>query len=250
MQTVPRKPPRLLVVGYGRFGAALVDLARAAGVGAGAVDTRREVPPEHCATLEDAGGAEFVVMAVPVPALGEALAELRPHLGPSTIVLDVGSVKVHPTDSLRAAFGEAQPWVPTHPLFGPASLARGERPLRVVVCGADTPHTSAAAATVALFEQLGCVVVDIDAHTHDRKMAWTHALAFFVARGIVELGVDVDEPLAPPSFQAMATTVRTVREDAGHLFDVLQLENPYAAEMRRAYREALGEIDAELDRRG
>jgi prephenate dehydrogenase len=77
-------------------------------------------------------------------------------------------------------------------------------------------------------------------------MADSHALAFFVARGIVELGIDVDEPLAPPSFQAMATTVRTVREDAGHLFDVLQNHNPYAADMRERYLEVMRRLHDEL----
>lgn len=245
MSAVPG-PLDVLVVGYGKFGAAMVALAQAAGLSVRAWDASREVDADVTGRLDDAARARFVVLAVPVTALRRALAQVAPCLGENAVVIDVGSVKVRPTGELRATLGDRQPWVPTHPLFGPASLARGEKPMRVVVCGADTPHRQAVADTVALWERLGCEVVDIDAHTHDRKMAWTHALAFFVARGIVDLGVDVDEPLAPPSFKAMATTVRTVREDAGHLFDVLQLENPYAAEMRRAYLDALVAIESEL----
>jgi len=231
--------PEMVVIGYGKFGAALVGLARERGIRCGAWDAERPVPDPVGVALQACTTAAFVILAVPVPAIRRAAQAIKPWLGRHTVVLDVGSVKVEPTDILRDVYGNDTAWVPAHPLFGPASLARGEHPRRVVLCAADTPHAAAAAAVRDLFERLGCVVVDVDAHAHDRKMADSHALAFFVARGIVELGIDVDEPLAPPSFQAMATTVRTVREDAGHLFDVLQNHNPYAASMRERYLDVL-----------
>jgi prephenate dehydrogenase len=235
-------PPDLAVIGHGRFGAALCDLAERAGLRVVAHDPAASVPVERAVSLEAAASARFVALAVPVDAVGTTAAALRPHLGPGSIVFDVGSVKLVPTAALRAELGDAHAWVPTHPLFGPASLARGERPLRVVVCATDTPHTDAAESVCALFERLGCDVHRLDADAHDRAMARTHALAFFVARGVLEGGFDIDDPLAPPSFRAMATTVRTVREDAGHLFDVLHRLNPHAASVRAEYRAALDRI--------
>ncbi|MBU6161582.1 MAG: prephenate dehydrogenase/arogenate dehydrogenase family protein [Myxococcales bacterium] len=239
-------PPELVVIGYGKFGAALVSLAQAHGILCGAWDAERPVPDPIGVPLQACSTASFVVLAVPVPAIRRAAQAIKPWLGRHTVVLDVGSVKVEPADILRDVYGTEIAWVPAHPLFGPASLARGEQPRRVVLCANDTPHAAATSAVCDLFERLGCVVVNVDAHTHDRKMADSHALAFFVARGIVELGIDVDEPLAPPSFQAMATTVRTVREDAGHLFDVLQNHNPYAADMRERYLEVMRRLHDEL----
>lgn len=239
--------PELVVIGYGKFGAALVALAQAHDIPCGAWDAERPVPEPVCVPLQACSQAAFVVLAVPVPAIRHAAQAVQPWLGANTIVLDVGSVKVEPCDVLQDVFGDHTAWVPAHPLFGPASLSRGELPRRVVVCTADTPHKAAANAVRELFERLGCLVLDVDAHTHDRRMAESHALAFFVARGMVELGVNMDEPLAPPSFQAMATTVRTVREDAGHLFDVLQNHNPYAAGMRERYLEVLQRLHAQCD---
>ena len=49
-------------------------------------------------------------------------------------------------------------------------------------------------------------------------MAWTHALAFFVAKGMIDAGAGMEVPFAPPSFQAIARTIEIVRSDAGHLF--------------------------------
>ncbi len=229
----------LLVVGYGRFGRALLGLARDAGLRCGAIDDQVEPVPQDRATPQQVATARFVALATPVPSIGQCAAALVGRIARDAIVFDVGSVKVRPTEAMERELGERCAWVPTHPLFGPASLARGERPLRVVVCSSDTPHREAAAEVVAFYESIGCEVIELGAHEHDRKMARTHALAFFVARGVIDIGVDIDEPLAPPSFKAMATTVRTVREDAGHLFDVLHGHNPYAAGMREDYLQAL-----------
>jgi prephenate dehydrogenase len=234
-------------VGYGRFGAALAALFQEAGDSVRAFDPHASVPDGiRAASLADlVQGADFVVLAVPVPRLGEAVAAIRPHLDPAQIVLDVGSVKVGPAAVLAAALGRAIPWVGTHPLFGPVSLYRGERPLRAVVCP-NPIHPEAVAAVSALFARIGCQVLEQDAEAHDRAMAYTHALAFFVAKGMLDAGVPVDLAYAPPSFQAIARTVASVRADAGHLYTALHRENPYAAEARHALMDALAKADRSL----
>ena len=126
-------------------------------------------------------------MAVPVPRIRSALVDLRPHLAPGQIVLDVGSVKVGPAAALAEVLGDAIPWVATHPLFGPLSLALAERPLRVVLCPAAA-HPAAAARVRQLYERIGCEVVEQTPEGHDRVMAHTHALTFFVAKGMIDAG--------------------------------------------------------------
>lgn len=234
-------------LGYGRFGAALAGLFRDAGHLIRAFDPQAGVPVEERASSPEdlVRGASHVVVAVPVPSLGDALAELRPHLAPSQVVLDVGSVKAGPVAVMAATLGRAVPWVGTHPLFGPVSLLRDDRPLRAVVCP-NPAHPEAVAEVSALYARIGCQVLEQDADAHDKSMAWTHALAFFLARGLLDAGVPTEAAFAPPSFQAIARTIELVRADAGHLYGVLQRENPYAADARRALREALDAADARL----
>jgi prephenate dehydrogenase len=238
------------ILGYGRFGRALGQLLAEAGVVHRAYDplTPAGVPQEYRAdSLRDlAHGAKFVVVAVPVPRIRSALVDLRPHLAAGTTVLDVGSVKVGPAAALAEVLGEAVPWVATHPLFGPLSLALAERPLRVVVCPAAA-HPGAAAAVRALYERIGCEVVEQTPEGHDRVMAHTHALTFFVAKGMIDAGAGMEVPFAPPSFQAIARTIETVRSDAGHLFSAIARDNPFAAEARKQLVAALSSIDRALD---
>jgi prephenate dehydrogenase len=166
-------------------------------------------------------------------------------LSPSQIVLDVGSVKVKPAEALAKVLGEDIPWVGTHPLFGPMSLALAERPLRVVVCPSPS-HPSAATRVHALFESMGCQVIEQTPEAHDRVMAHTHALTFFVAKGMLDAGAGMEVPFAPPSFQALARAIETVRSDAGHLFAAIAAENPFAADARKRLVESLASLDHSL----
>lgn len=230
------------VLGYGRFGRAFAELLLQAGHAVRAWDPGAEIPAalavhSMAAAVE---AAPWVVLAMPVPRLRESLLALRPHLHGGHTVFDVGSVKMHPCAAMDELLGAAIPHAGTHPLFGPLSLARDERPLRVVLCPA-ADHPAAAARVRALFAGLGCEVIEQDPESHDRAMARTHALAFFVAKGLIELGVDDGMALAPPSFQGMRHMLAAVRGDAGHLFAAIQRENPFAAEAR-------AQLLAELER--
>ncbi|MGZ3459927.1 MAG: prephenate dehydrogenase/arogenate dehydrogenase family protein, partial [Archangium sp.] len=124
------------IVGYGRFGRALGELLEAAGIGYRALDPVADIPESHRARSlpELLTGAEQVVVAVPVARMRAVFEELSPHLRPEQLVLDVGSVKVKPVRVMTEVLGTRIPWVGTHPLFGPLSLAMAERPMRVVVC--------------------------------------------------------------------------------------------------------------------
>lgn len=235
------------ILGWGRFGAALGRLLCDAEIGVRAFDPRGGVPEELRAgsARELAAGSRTVIVAVPVAAMREAFEALRPHVGPGHVVADVGSVKLAPSAWMAEIFGDEVPWAATHPLFGPVSLSRGERPLLAIVCP-NPRHPGAARAVAGLYARIGCDVVEQDEAAHDRAMAWTHALAFFVAKGLLDAGVPVDAPHAPPSFQALARVVEAARADAGHLFSTLHLQNPFAAEARARLLAAMTAADRDL----
>lgn len=231
------------LVGYGRFGAAFGGLLSRGQRAWRAFDPQREVAPGHaCVNLADlAQTCDLIVLAVPVGAMDEVLDQLRPLLDPVRhSVIDVGSVKLQPCALLQRHLGTALPHAGTHPLFGPLSLARAE-PLRTVLC--PSPHHPATTQRVrALFESLGSTVLERSADEHDRQMALSHVLAFFIAKGLLQIGAGSDPALAPPSFRALAQAIDAVRADAGHLFATIQRENPFAAESRERLLASLRDI--------
>lgn len=234
------------ILGFGRFGKALGGLLEEHGHAYSALDPGATVPKERRSPhLEDLISThEFIAVAVPVPALRHVLATVAPLLRPHQVLFDVGSVKTGPFQWMEELLGTA-PHVGTHPLFGPVSLARAERPLRVVLC--PSPRFPGAAARVGgLFASLGCEVLEQSPEDHDRVMASTHALTFFLAKGLLEVGAGSNLPFAPPSFHAIQRTLESVRGDAGHLFATLQNENPFALSAREGLLEALQAIHRNL----
>lgn len=237
------------LIGFGRFGRAFADLLGDARVEVAAWDPTAEIPSPLAAASasEVVARSSIVVLATPIDSFAGALDALAPHLTPDHLVLDVGSVKVRPAAEMAAALGDRVPWVATHPLFGPMNVARGDRALRAIVCPNDR-HPGSVATARALYERIGCEVIEQAPEEHDRLMARTHAMAFFVAKGLIDMGIDDDLPFAPPSFQALAQTIETVRSDAGHLFLAIQRDNPEAAAARTALMNALSQAHDEIAR--
>ncbi len=235
--------------GYGRFGQAFATLLSQAGHRVQVVDPGAAIPPQLVAASSAAAlaQAQWVVLAVPIRHMRDTLQSLRPLLGPQHTVIDVGSVKQHPCAWMDELLGDAVPHAGTHPLFGPLSLARGERPLRVVICP-STRHPSAAERASALFAALGCEVLLRNADEHDQAMAQTHALAFYIAKALVDMGIGEDLSMAPPSFLGLTSMLAAVRGDAGHLFAAIQQENPHSHAARERFIATLSAIHERLQR--
>ena len=77
-------------------------------------------------------------------------------------------------------------------------------------------------------------------------MASTHALTFFLAKGLLDIDADFFAEPLPPSTRGIALAIRTVQADAGHLLETLHRANPHAASARRELLDSLGALDALL----
>ncbi len=234
------------ILGYGRFGSALATLLADRGYTWFAWDPAAVVPPQHAvASLSDlAAKSDVLIIAVPVNTFESVLSALRPYLQERHVVMDACSVKRNPCLLMDKILGEAIPHIGCHPLFGPLSIARAE-PLRAVLCPSKQ-HPESVKIARSLLESIGCEVDEQLADSHDRFMAMTHAMAFFIARGLLDLGIGDDLRWAPPSFAALASSIAAVRADAGHLFNAIQRENPYTGPTRQRFIESLTLIDQRL----
>ena len=238
--------PRIGLLGHGRFGAAFAALLEENGYAWCGWDAAATLPQGNAVSDVDAllSQSDLIVVAVPLDAFESVLRNLRPRLTKQHEVMDVCSVKEAPCRLMDEILGNDIGHVGSHPLFGPLSIARAE-PLRTVICPSPR-HPATARLARALFASIGSEVTDQDPSGHDRSMALTHAMAFFIARGLVDLGVGSDLRWAPPSFAALAASIAAVRADAGHLFNAIQNQNPYAAATRQQFIEALTLIDRRL----
>lgn len=215
-----------IVGGRGRMGRWLAPRLAAAGITVSVADDA-DGPWDSAA----AARAELVVLAVPVAEVAGVARRLGPHLAPSSLVMDLASLKAGPL----AAMVEHCPCpvVGCHPLFGPdAGSARGQV---VFLC----PGRGAAAYAWArsFWRDLGAHVREIPPERHDRLMAQVQSLRHLtlaaVGLALAGSGFDPGRELAmagPWTGELLDMLGRQARQPAG-LYAGLAAQNPHAPEL-------------------
>lgn len=216
------------LIGLGQFGAlAATHLAPHFSVGVHDAAGRQEeiarlgLTP---LTLIEAAARDVVVIAVPVQAMEGVIAAIAPHVRPGATVIDVASVKTLPAQWLARHMPDSVHIVPTHPLFGPQSAARGLADRQFVIC----PVRGDRHLKVAAFgEALGLRVRIVSPEEHDREMAYVQALTHLIGRSLASMNIP-DEHLKTQSYQHLLDLCGLIGNDSFELFTAIQTMNPYA----------------------
>lgn len=196
-------------------------------------------------TLKEAASKDIVIIAVPVQFLESALIDIRGFLKPDTLVVDVSSVKVKPIDLMLEHLPPNVEVLGTHPLFGPQSGKNGIKGLNIVVCPVRTKKSKAIIRFLGQVLQLN--VLERTPVTHDKQMAYVQALTHFIGRSINEMDIpDVEQKT--PAYQYLLDIKRNLGSDSMDLFLTIELENPYAKEVREHFMEELKNLNDKLER--
>ncbi len=179
-------------------------------------------------SFEEAAASDVIVLALPVQAMEETIRRLAPLVHPDATVIDVGSVKVLPSQWLMQYLPETVHIVPTHPLFGPQSVARdGLHGRQFVICPArGRQHLKVA----ALGRSMGMRVRITTAEEHDKEMAFVQALTHLIGRTLVGMNIP-DEMLKTQTYQHLLDLTGLIGKDSFELFTAIQTLNPYAHEI-------------------
>jgi cyclohexadieny/prephenate dehydrogenase len=149
---------RVALIGLGLIASSMSHAMRRHGLAGEIVGTARSAGTRRVAmeiglcdrvtetAAEAVEGADLVVLAVPVGAMGEVALEISPHLKPGATVTDVGSVKRAVIEAVGPHIPEGVHFIPGHPLAG-------------------TEHSGPRSGFAELFENRWCLLVppaDVD----------------------------------------------------------------------------------------
>ncbi|MGH8454954.1 MAG: prephenate dehydrogenase [Nevskiales bacterium] len=170
------------VVGYGRDERHL-QRARELGV----IDRWSTNPAEAVA------GADLVVLAAPVGAMGALFKAIQPALSPSAVVTDVGSTKLSVIAAAKSVSGSMPArFVPGHPIAGTektgveASFAELFRERRVILTPTSETDPTVTTRVRALWQLTGAQVSEMSAEHHDQVLAATSHLPHVLAYALVD----------------------------------------------------------------
>ena len=206
-----RRFKRVAVVGVGLIGGSLAAALRRAGASAAIVGFDRDqhaleraislgvIDAAAGSTTEAVRGADLVVVAVPVRAIGPVLHDVALAMDPAAVVTDVGSTKGDVARTAREELRERfARFVPGHPIAGretsgvEAASAELFKGARVVITPAAETAADAIEAVRGAWEAAGARVAQLSPEEHDRIFAAVshlpHLLSFALVSEIAERG--------------------------------------------------------------
>lgn len=151
----------------------------------------------HDTAAQAVAGADLVVLAVPVGAMGALAEEIAPHLAPGATVTDVGSVKRAVIDAVGPHLPDGVQFIPGHPLAGTensgphsgfAELFENRWCLLTPVEGTDRQATEQLR---SLWLGMGALVEEMEPDHHDRVLAVTSHVPHLIAYTMVGVADDL-----------------------------------------------------------
>jgi len=193
--------------------------------------------------LAAAEGADIIVLALPIPAIAEALGALDPARVRG-LVMDIASLKTPLVGALREAAGRGLRVASIHPMFGPGAEHLIGRNVIFCDCGAPGAVEDAR----ALFEDVGANLLSIELEEHDRRMGYVlglaHLTSILYASVLAGSGIDFRElgKVASTTFGKQNATALDVMRESPDLYFDIQHHNAASPELARRLREGLDEI--------
>jgi prephenate dehydrogenase len=186
-------------------------------------------------------GADIVVIATPIDATVDTVAEITGKLARGTTLVEIASVKGKILPEIRKLLrGKGVKLLSLHPLFGP-SLSSFEG---MKICVIETEKTSISAAR-RLFPEAALIPMSEEAH--DRTMGVILSLTHLLN---IAYAATVSEYLKPEEFRAVQTPTSSLQltlaegvlAQSASLYSYNQMENAWSSEYAAALIDELTQL--------
>lgn len=235
--SAPRQ--RILIVGgAGRMGEWLSRFLAGQGHQVESCDPASPCYPDL--TVAAAETWDTVALSVPLAALPEAL-EQTLQLPGQPLIFDIGSLKSHLVEPLRAAAAAGHRVTSLHPMFAPGTVVLTGR--TVLVCDAGNPTATEQACQ--LFRDTAVSLCPIPLEQHDHAMGallgLSHAINLLFGQTLRRLGLSFQQlgPIASTTFAKQARTAAEVSAENAELYHQIQHLNQCTPEVYAALQESL-----------
>ncbi len=169
---------------------------------------------------------DMVVVSVPIGITADVIEDVVPYTREGTILCEIASVKGNAYEALKGASAHSIRPLSIHPLFGPGTLTMSKRIALIPVLNLNEERQLVA----GLFPDARVIIVD--AEKHDRIMAVTLSLPYFVNTAIASVLKDEDmailSQLSGTTSTLQLVLVGSIMSHSPAFHIALHRENPHA----------------------
>ena len=238
------------IIGYGDFTKLLIEhLSPYAKI---YVSSRRSVSGPA------GGGAEFadiktvlsqpiIIPSIPSQFFEHFFSEHGREINPNALIIDVCSVKTSPLSVLLSRAPETCQIIGTHPMFGPASVAKngGVRGLKCVVAPVRADEKTVHRFERFLLKKLKLTLIHKTPEQHDREMAYVQGLSHYIGRIMQQMKIPESE-LAMIAYEDLLDMKNIQGADSWELFASIMTDNPYAKQVNEEFDRAARALDDQI----
>ena len=192
--------------------------------------------------IESVKNADITIFAVPIAFMEETIKNVAPNLKENSLVLDVCSIKVFPSETLKKYSPSSVLVIPTHPMFGPfISSIAGQ--IFVLTAEEKDRQDFRYKFLVDFLKNHSAKVLEVWAKEHDKMMAvvqWlTHYDIFVFWETMKKLWVDIEKSLdfVSPIYKLKISSVARYMHQNPWLYSDIQMFNKEILNVHKTFME-------------
>ena len=191
----------------------------------------------------------IIIPSIPSQFIDDFFATHRHLVNTEAVVIDVASVKVKPLEALVRQLPEQCQIIGTHPMFGPASIAKNGGHLEGLKCAFSPVRAKESVANELedfLRERLGLRVIGKTPEQHDLEMAYVQGLSHFIGHVLNDMDIP-DSELSTLAYDDLVDMKNIQGNDSWDLFCSIVDDNPYAKEVQDQFIASYEAVRKQLD---
>lgn len=189
--------------------------------------------------------SDIVIIAVPIATTSAVIKEIANSMKPDSLLLDVTSVKMEPSNLMNELLSDDVEFIPTHPVFGPRTTDLNGQ---VVVLTPIQEKGKWYPKVAKFLKDHKVRVIESTPEEHDNMMAVVQVLTHFsyisTASAIKKLGINIKDTrkFESPIYSLMVDMISRIVSQNPFLTYSIQLENENGEKVRQVFADSVLEL--------
>lgn len=195
-----------------------------------------------------ASTSDIVIISVPISTTKNVIKEIAKSVKKGSLVLDVTSVKVEPSNLMKKLLNKDVEFIPTHPVFGPRTTNLDGQVVVLTPISNEQKKGIWYPKVLKFLNDKKVRIIEASPEEHDDMMAVVQVLTHFsyisTASAIKKLGINIKETrkFASPIYNLMVDMISRIVSQNPFLTYSIQLENQNGEKVRQTFADSVIEL--------